>query len=63
MFMGCLFCVVAYYPDFMVFDFALNICPLLQCGVDIVHDCPGQHISGPVPQNINNWLMVQQINS
>ena len=53
-------CVLSWFYGIW---FALNICPLLQCGVDIVHDCPGQHISGPIPQNINNWLMVQQINS
>ena len=29
-------------------------CPLVQSEVDSVHDCPGQHISGLVPQNINN---------
>ena len=34
--------------------FVLSIYPLVQCGVDSVHDCPGQHISGLVPQNINN---------
>ena len=41
--MGCLFCVVA--ADFTVFDLPWVYVPLVQCGVNSIYDCPGQHIS------------------